>query len=347
MGSGRAFLSRVDRRTFLKACGVFGVGAVAGGTLQAAYRVVRLDGRLLKIEQTRATMGTYVTATIIGDSRDRAEESIGRAFEEMDRLIAIFNRYDNSTAVSVFNDKGTLDGPPPELASLVTRSTELHRSTDGAFDITVKPLVDLFESHAKTGAPSRGEIDESLALVGMNYIRVTSNRIAFDRAGMGVTLDGIAKGFIVDRMSETLARNGANRHLINAGGDIRTRGARQDGEPWAIAIEDPRKNGNFPGIVEMTDGAVATSGSYEIFYDKERLFHHIVDPSNGLSPGHRVSVTVRTESVAEADALSTAVFVLPAERGLGLVESLPATEAFVVDQAGVMSRTNGWMTPAA
>ncbi len=342
MRSGHGFLSHVDRRTFLKACGAFGVAALGGGVLQAAFRVVRLDGGLLKIEQTRVAMGTYVTVTVIDESRTRAEESIGRSFDEMDRLIAIFNRYDNSTALSIFNNKGSLDGPPPELVSLMTRSSELHRSPDGAFDITVKPLVDLFESCGRTDAPSRSEIDGKLDLVGMDHVYVASNRIAFDRAGMGVTLDGIAKGHIVDRMSGILAGYGATRHLINAGGDIRTRGTRQDGKPWTVAIQDPQKNGNFPGLVRMTNGAVATSGSYEIFYDKDRLFHHIVDPSDGLSPGHSVSVTVRAESVAEADALSTAVFVLPSAKGLGLVESLPTTEAFVVDRAGVMRRTNGW-----
>jgi thiamine biosynthesis lipoprotein len=347
MGSGRGFLSSVDRRTFLKACGIFGVGAVAGGALQAASKVVRLDGRLLKIAQTRVAMGTYVTINVVDDSRTRAEQSIGRAFEEMDRLIAIFNRYDGSTAVSTLNANGSLPGSPPELVSLIARSIELHRSTRTAFDITVKPVVDLFRTHGPAGGPSRSEIDASLELVGVDGIRIVRDRIDFDREGMGITLDGIAKGHIVDRMSETLAASGAQRHLINAGGDIRTSGVRRDGRPWTVAIQDPQKNGNFPGFLEMTHGAVATSGSYEIYFDDQRVHHHIVDPDNGSSPHHSVSVTVRAPSVAEADALSTAVFVLPQTAGLGLIESLHSTEAFVVDHTGAMRRTSGWSTDAA
>jgi thiamine biosynthesis lipoprotein len=138
---------------------------------------------------------------------------------------------------------------------------------------------------------------------------------------MGITLDGIAKGYVVDAMSAILAAAGVENHLVNAGGDIRTSGKSVSGEPWRIAIEDPEKKKNYPEVIRMTDGAVATSGGYEVYYDQERVFHHVVDPRTGVSPQHSSSVTVRSASVTVADALSTAVFVAEPTVGLRMVES--------------------------
>jgi thiamine biosynthesis lipoprotein len=316
----------VDRRNFLKACGVFGVGAVAGGILQSKYDVVGLGRGLKKVSQTRIAMGTYVTVTAVHSSRDLAEETIGRAFDEMDRLIAVFNRHNFASPVSVLNRDGSVSGPPPELKDVLGWARHFNGVTAGHFDVTVKPLVDLLNKTATASARPRDDhIAAALRRVDASGVEIMAKEIRFKNDGMGVTLDGIAKGYIVDTMSASLAERDVTDHLVNAGGDIRTSGANASGKRWTVAVEDPKKKRDYPDVIRMNDGAVATSGSYEIYYDREKVFHHVVDPLTGVSPQHSVSATVRARSVMVADALSTGVFVAEPHEGVMLVESLRPT----------------------
>jgi len=343
-------LRTADRRTFLKALGVAGAGAVVGGAVQSTFRLVDIDGDGPLLSRTRTAMGTFVEITAVHAPRDQAEDAIGRAFEEMDRLIAILSRHDSSTPLSHLNRTGSLSHPPRELTAVVLEALDVHRRTHGAFDPTVKPLIDLLEASSSRGLPSDAEIRDALACVGADGVRFADRRIDLAREGMGVTLDGVAKGYIVDRMSDVLAERGVANHLVNAGGDIRTRGSRSGGpagRPWTVAVEDPEKKGRYPDVIRMRDGAVATSGDYENFYTRDKTRHHIVDPSSGVSPLECASVTIRATTVMEADALSTAVFVLGPLDGVELVDAVPGVEALIVDRARVQRRSRGWSGSSA
>jgi thiamine biosynthesis lipoprotein len=286
-------------------------------------------------------MGTFVEVSAVCDSRDLSDEAIERAFAEMDRLIAVLSRHDATTPLSYLNQHGAIGGPPRELAEVLRRALEIHRRSGGAFDPTVKPLIDLLE--ASGGLPAPAELRDAVALVGAERVRIDDGGVVrFDREGMCVTLDGIAKGYIVDRMSEVLEGTGVTSHLVNAGGDIRTRGERSPGRAWTVAIEDPKKRGHYPDVLRMRDAAVATSGSYENYYDDRHTRHHIVDPGSGHSPLDLVSVSVRARTVMEADALSTAVFVLGRTKGMALAEASADVESLAVDQGGSVAITTGW-----
>jgi thiamine biosynthesis lipoprotein len=343
----------VDRRTFLRACGALGLGAVAGGIVQAKWDVVGLTRGLKKVSQTRMAMGTYVTVTAVHESRALAQEAIGRAFEEMARLITVFNRYDSASPVSVLNRDGRLSGPPPEMTDVLRWARHFNQLSAGSFDVTVKPLIDLFDEIVGRDErlfPREDQIAAALARVDAGGVDVGPNLIAFRRSGMGITLDGIAKGHIVDGMSALLVAAGVHNHLVNAGGDIRTSGTSVSGKPWKIAIEDPEKKRNYPDVIYMTDGAVATSGGYEIYYDRERVFHHVVDPRTGGSPQHSSSVTVTGVSVMAADALSTAVFVTEPRDGLRLVESAGHTyrsQCLILGTDGTRYSSAGWHSAKA
>ena len=166
--------------------------------------------------------------------------------------------------------------------------------------------------------------------------------VSFGKPGMGITLDGIAKGYIVDRASTILSERGIKNHLINAGGDIRTRGEKADKKPWTVAIQDPKKERNYPDTIQMRDGAVATSGNYEIFFDKEKMFHHIVNPRTGLSPELNTSVSVLAHTAMDADALSTSVFVMAPQRGIQFINNMPQCECFIVADKGNILKSKGW-----
>lgn len=334
-----------DRRTFIKLCGATGVGLVAGGVAQGVFNVIRLDGGLVKVSLTRVAMGTYVTVSAVHESRTLAQEAVGRTFDEMERLIAIFTRHDASSPVSVLNRDGRLDGPPPELAALARRAVEFCSLTSGAFDITVKPLVDLVENAAKRDPariPDASDLAGALELVGSHHLVMAPRSLSFARSGMGITLDGIAKGHIVDRMSETLLAQGVKNHLIDAGGDIFARGVNREGEAWRVAVQDPSKRGRYPDVLAVTDGAVATSGSYERAYNERKTLHHIVDPSSGSCPSESVSASARASSVTEADAFSTALMVMSPPRGLAFADERGDVGCLLIDRGGSTHRSRRW-----
>ncbi|NIY09269.1 MAG: FAD:protein FMN transferase, partial [Gemmatimonadetes bacterium] len=256
-------------------------------------RMSRVGRRAYRVDAERAAMGTRVAVSVIGGSRDRLETAVGEAFEEMDRLIAIFTRYESASAVSVLNDAGRLDLPPPELAALLRRAGRFHRRTGGAFDVSVAPLVDLFQRRrvaagatppGPTVTPTPAEIAGAMAVVGADRIRATAREIRLDRSGMRVTLDGIAKGFIVDAMVGALERRRVRRYLVDGGGDIRTRGRAGERRPWTVAVRDPAGNATPLDVVRPGNGALATSGGYERYHAGDPRFHHLVDGASGTSP---------------------------------------------------------------
>ncbi len=323
----------------------------------------RLDGGTFKLTEFRPAMGSFVTITALHRSQARAEHAVGTAFEEMDRLIGVFNRFEPSSPLSHLNESGCIDGAPAELVDVVEHGLRVGALTHGAFDMTVKPLVDLFR-HPVTYAPrSRppgpADVREALDLVGAGEVEIGRTRLRLKRNGMGLTLDGIAKGYIVDRLAEQLRRQDVTSFLINAGGDIRTGGRNGGGSPWTIAVRDPADPQPSwhpapdsalaaPAVFGIMDGAVATSGSYEASFDHEASLdealqtHHIFRPSDGSSPQRAVSVTVIAPTTLQADALATAVLVAGPTRGRQLIERAPGCECFVIHRDGDTTRTSGW-----
>ncbi len=340
----------MDRRSFLRLSGVLGIGlASATALIPTGAEAVRFNRKLYKISKTRLAIGSFVSMTLLHPSKDQAETAMGEAFLEIDRLERIMSRFDQTTAVAQLNREGLLKDIPPEAAEVVSSSLAYHRISHGAFDISVQPVVDLYKSRFSNGnrmPPTDAELREALELVNASNIEFTGRTIHFKRPGMGITLDGIAVGYIVDRASRVLSRQGISNHLINASGDIRTMGLRDDRKPWTIAVQDPQKRGRYPDIIHLTDGAVATSGNYEIYFDREKMFHHIVDPRTGQSPHESASVSVLADTAMEADALSTTVFVMAPARGTRFINSLPRCESLVVTKDNQKITSSGWKSAA-
>jgi thiamine biosynthesis lipoprotein len=314
-----------------------------------ATEVVRLDRKTARLSSMRAAMGTRVRLTGLAGSPERLEEAAGRAFEEMDRLVALLTRFETASPVSVLNAAGRLDAPPPEVARVVAIALTFHALSRGAFDVSVAPLLALFESRlGGPGAapPSDADIREALERVGARHVTASRRRIAFARPGMAVTLDGIAKGYVVDAFAGELERRGVTRYLVDAGGDIRARGRKEGDAPWTVAVKDPAGRARFPDLVNLEGGAVATSGSYEVYYDEARAFHHIVDPRTGRSPVHSASVSVRAPSALAADALATSVFCMEPGAGMALVDRLPECACLIIDGQGRERRSRDWTRAA-
>lgn len=338
----------ISRRSFIKMSGLLGLSLASMGILPATAEAVKFNREFYKVSKTEMTMGTFVTMTLIHASRDKAEEAIGRAFEEVAGLTRSMNRFDETTAIGELNSQGKLRDVPPEVADVVARALHFYRLSGGAFDISVKPVVDLFRKKftgTHTEFPSKIELARALELVGSDKIELKGHTIRLKKPGMGITLDGIAKGYIVDKASKVLTDHQIKNHLINAGGDIRAMGARH-GKPWTVAIEDPRKKKEYPDVIHIRGGAIATSGNYEIYFDREKMLHHIIDPKTGFSPHFSTSVSVLAETAMDADALSTSVFVMKPENGIHFIDSVPKCECLVVGKRNAKINSAGWKSAA-
>jgi len=335
----------MDRRAFLKMSGILGVGLASAGVIPATAEAVKFNSKMFKVSKTSLAMGTTVSMTLIHSSRDEAEEAIGLANEEIDRLTGLMNRFDSKTAIGRLNLEGTLKDISPEISEVIASSLDYYTLTNGAFDISVKPVVDLFKEKIGKGGnryPTEMELKKALNRVGSDKIVLMGRTIRFKKPGMGITLDGIAKGYIVDKASKVLLSHNIENHLINAGGDIRAMGARRDRNPWTIAIQDPRKRGTHPAVVHLSDAAIATSGNYEVYFDREKMFHHIVDPGTGHSPRASASVSVVAPTAMEADALSTSVFVMNPERGTRFINTVSKCESLVITRRDQKIRSASW-----
>jgi thiamine biosynthesis lipoprotein len=339
----------INRRSFIKLSGLLGLGLATGSLFPVTAEAVRFNRKMQKVSKTRLAMGTFVSMTLLDPSRDRAEEAMALAFDEIDRLTHIMSRFDETTAVAQLNKEGYLRDIPPEVSQVISRALYYHRVTDGCFDITVKPIVDLFKDTYNgdgKSLPSQKELEAAVERVGAGHIELKDREVHFKKAGMGITLDGIAKGYIVDMASKRLAEQGVKNHLINAGGDIRTSGEKAEKRPWTVAIQDPMKRRNYPDIIHLRDGAVATSGDYEVYFDREKMFHHIVNPRTGISPDGNTSVSVIAPSTMDADALATSVFVMDYGEGIGFINRQPQCETLVITKDGRQKKSAGWKSAA-
>ena len=158
---------------------------------------------------------------------------------------------------------------------------------------------------------------------------------------MSITLDGIAKGYIIDQAVEVLRERGADQVLVDAGGDMASVGDGLWGEGWRVAIQNPRDPGRHIGILRLKGECVATSGDYLQSFTQDRRFHHILDPRTGTPAGEVSSVTIVTRTAMSADALSTAIFVLGAEQGLTLMSQLDGVEGVVVTKGQAVLTSSG------
>lgn len=306
---------------------------------------VRVDGGGWRLSETVPAMGTAVSLSILDRSRDRGEQAIGAAWQEMNRVVGLLNRFDESSAVAQLNRDGRLADAPDELMAVVAASRALGSVSAGAFDVTVAPVIDLLRSRRAAGVttpPDDQELGEALERTGIERLHIDGRRLELTGDGMAVTFDGIAKGYVVDRVAAVLESHGVTDFLVNAGGDVRTAGTRDGRSPWRVAVRDPDRADRPAAVLAAGAGAVATSGGYEIFFDDDGICHHIVDAHSGRSPSSCRGVTVRARDTMNADALATTIFILGPRRGLALIEQLPGADCLILTEDGPM-RSSGWL----
>jgi FAD:protein FMN transferase len=331
----------VSRRKLLRITAAAGMSLALGGGLAGA--LVRSAG-LERVRSTRVRLGTLVTVTVVHPRGSEARRLVDAAFHEMARLEAILSRHRADTPLARLNREGWLGHPQPELVEVLRRGQEVATISDGAFDLTAAPLVDLYAARfAATGhPPADSEVEATLRRVGFRALDVAEDRITLRRPGMALTLDGIAKGYVVDSTVALLTRSGLDHVLVEAGGDLAATSMAAGAGPWEVAVQDPGNPRRRLAILRPEGRGVATSGDYVQAFTRDRRFHHIVDPRTGRSPEEVGAVTVAAASAMDADALSTAAMVLGRSGGLRLLGQVPGAEGLIVTKGGEQVQTPGF-----
>lgn len=258
------------------------------------------------------------------DDRTFAERLVRRAAGEIARLERMFSLYRADSTLSILNRDGALAAPPIELVDLLKQCRAAWAATGGVFDPTVQPLWAVYARHfsspdADPSGPARKELRSALGRVGLSGIAFDDTRIAFARPGMALTLNGIAQGFITDRIVEMLRNAGIANTLVDVG-EARALGMRGDGAPWRIGIAGTTQ------VLDLADRAIATSSPEGFRFAGPGSPAHLLDPSTGLAASRYRSVSVLAPDAATADALSTACSLLDPERIAALLPALPGVE---------------------
>jgi thiamine biosynthesis lipoprotein len=263
-------------------------------------------------------LGAETSLTLYHSDQDVSKKAVTIIIEEMRRLAQIFSLYETTSEISRLNSEGSLINAAPELLELLSVSSSIRRKTDGLFDPTMQPLfalyADYFSNPTHTKAPPQNRVTETLNLVGLDKVKVEENDIAFSEAGMALSFNGIAQGYLTDRAHKTLADLGFKNALINMG-EYRALGAKPDingsSAPWNIGVADALAPWQLFDTLAVIDKAVATSAPNGAAFDNSGQLHHLINPTSGLSPNHYISVTVTAPNATLADGLSTALTLAP------------------------------------
>lgn len=282
-------------------------------------------------------------ATLILNHVDRAAGSrlIERVTAEVSRLEAIFSLYREDSAISILNKTGILVAPPPEMVLLLRSCEGFWKASDGAFDPTVQPLWTLYRDHFTApnpdpSGPLASEIGRVLTRVGFDAVSFDNDRVVLPK-GAALTLNGVAQGFITDRIVDLLRDAGVTSSLVDMGED-RAIGAKADGSPWRVGLAEHEDDAQPDQVLDIVDRAVATSSAEGFHFDDAGRFGHILDPRDGSTPALYRRMSVVADDATTADAMSTAFTLMDEDAIASVVDASPALTVDFVDAGGIHRR---------
>lgn len=283
-------------------------------------------------------LNTIVTITIY-DSQNT--QLLDECMAICDRYELLFSRTNPESELYRLNHRklDSLNGTynlSSDTAALIEKGLEYSRLSDGAFDITVAPLSDLWNfTSSSPKAPDAGRIQSVLPLVDYKNIELRGQSFRFLQDKTALDLGAVAKGFIADEIKAYLTFQGVNSAMINLGGNVLCVGNKPDGAAFKIGIQKPFADRNETiATMEITDKSVVSSGIYERFFEEnQKLYHHLLNPKTGYPYNNGlISVTIISDLSVDGDGLSTACFALGLEKGMALIESLPQTDAIFITE---------------
>ncbi|MDD2316351.1 MAG: FAD:protein FMN transferase [Desulfobacterales bacterium] len=294
---------------------------------------------------------TYHIKVVYGflQSTGQLEDQISRRLREVNQSMSAFipeselNRFNN------FQKTGEPFHASSDFMKVMTLACEIHRITEGAWDGTLKPLIDLWgfgSKHAGHQVPEPSAIAQFLKTIGFQHIACfPEGYLVKKKAFVTVDLASIAKGYGVDAICELIAEDGFDNYLVEIGGEVRASGRNSQGRPWKVGINTPKSDAAVDDvyrIVALNNQAMATSGNYRNFFEMNgKRYSHVVDPRTGYPVDNAViSVSVSASSCAFADALATGLMVMGPDKGIELINGLENIECLMVVQNRDGSQTD-------
>ena len=288
------------------------------------------------------TMGTTYHITVVtgylqGISGLKAK--IDARLDEINRSMSTYQEDSEISRFNRFKKVGREFRVSEDFFRVMKAGRTIYRLSDGAWDATVNPLLDLWgfgQAAPKNKVPPQNEIDALLPDIGFSNIEILApDFLLKKRAAVTIDLSSIAKGFGVDQISDLLRNNGFENYLVEIGGEIMAAGNRKDGLPWRIGINRPQPDAAFDAVykvVELRNQAFATSGDYRNFFKANGIrYSHVIDPRTGYPVSNGVvSVSIAADNCTMADGLATAVMVMGADKGLDLVNRLAGVEGLII-----------------
>ena len=284
--------------------------ATAGGlVLTASARAAALAQAPAAHSWRGVALGARASITICHRDADRARRLLQRCVAEIRRLEDVLSLYRRGSAITRLNRRGFIDHPPPDLVHVLSLARSFGEVTGGAFDPTVQPLWTLYASHfakptAPSGGPDERSIETARTMVNYRNMSIASQRIEFARFGMAITLNGIAQGYITDRVSDLLRNEDFDNVLVDLG-EIRSLGRHADGQPWRVAVKDPSAPAGTMDTLMIENQAVASSAGAATRFEETGRHHHLFDPRTGTSTHRYRGITVVAANATTADSLST------------------------------------------
>ncbi len=313
---------------FVFAFFLLGVAAVAFGRQRCAHPGESSTDVLPRDTTVqRVLMSTIWKVVLPAGTRRDATVAAERALDEVSRLEGVLSEWRPGTEISRVN--AAAGGAPvpvgPDTWTLVARSLDYARLSDGAFDPTWAALRGLWDFRATDPRPPTPEaVRALLPLVNWRAVEMNAHAhtIRLEKPGMALGLGGIAKGYALDRARVILLDAGVRNFVLYSGGQVLVEGT-HGGRSWRVGVQHPRNPRALLGTLSITAGSVSTGGDYEHYFVYEgRRYHHIIDPQTGYPVEHTIAVTVCARTGLEADALDTVLFVMSPPRAMALAQSL-------------------------
>lgn len=311
----------------------FGASGSMGGVDREAEKVCTQDV---------FAMDTYMGVSAYGSNREKAVEA---AVKEINRLDALWSVSSEQGEVYKVNQEG--EGKLSEdTYDLVCEAQSMNQMTDGAFDMTVYPLMELWGfTSGNYKVPSEHEIQAALRKVDQSRVKITKDHRITLEQGQQMDLGAIAKGYTSSRIMEIYKENDVTSGMVSLGGNVQALGTKPDGTKWKIGIRDPESaEGDIIGVVSLADQAVITSGGYERYFEEDgNTYHHILDTKTGYPADNGLSsVSIISEDGTLADGLSTALFVMGKEKAIEFWrEHWDAFDTVLVETDGSIYVTEG------
>lgn len=310
----------LTRRHFLAASAAAALVPIVALSGKGKSELVRWTGRAL---------GRDAEIRLYHDDAAIAREAMAAATAELARLDGIFNLANPGSTLVRLNQDGQLAAPPQDLIRVLAEATAVSQLSDGSFDVTVQPLWLLHASSLKRNGlpPSPTELAAARSLLGR--IDMDRDQIRLPRPGMAVTLNGLAQGYMCDRVAEILTQSGITRCLVNLGTRLAV-----GPSPWPVSVRDPRHRSNPLRRMDLVEGAMATSEALASSFPGYGKYGHLINPSTGEPALSVPSVTVWAPTAMRADALATAIAVAGPARAPAILTAGGASRAMLVDEQG-------------